>query len=86
VALSLERGADVKTYDNFGNTAMHSATECSHEVVMRLYAGYGADLNAKDRGGRVPLHRAAKNGYETVVRQLLELHADVCGQRTSLTT
>ncbi|KAF4634194.1 hypothetical protein G7Y89_g3907 [Cudoniella acicularis] len=57
--------------------ALHLATDCGHEAVVRVLLDNGADPKAKSSEGRTPLHSAARTGHMAVVRLLLEKGVDV---------
>jgi ankyrin repeat protein len=75
VSVLIEAGADVKTQNRAGLTALHVAWR--DESVMRLLLDRGADVNAKTQLGATPLLVAASaNGTDAVVSLLLEKGAD----------
>ena len=64
----LQAGADVEVRNSYGQTALHTALNCSdwsHRnhyenkiEAVKLLLRYKADVNAKDRHSLTPLHRA----------------------------
>ncbi len=72
VRLLIERGANVLSKDEQGDTALHKAAAEGHESVARLLLKQGADVSAADSGGRTALHRAAFNGHESIVKLFIE--------------
>ena len=50
----LDIGADIKTSDHQGQTALH----VTHASFAEILFAAGADLNAQDIDGRTPLHHA----------------------------
>ena len=65
--LLLEKGADVESKDDDGQTPLSRAAMYGHsyEAVVKLLLEKGADVESKDRYyGRTPLSRAAERGYK----------------------
>ena len=57
VSLLVEKGCDVKTRDNEGNTALHRLSECiTDPTTVRLLLRNGADVRARNNQGSTPLH------------------------------
>jgi ankyrin repeat protein len=81
VSLLLEKGADLESKDNFGQTPLGGAAEKGHEAVTRLLLENGADLESKDVFGQTPLWWAAERGHEAVTRLLVEKGADPESQK-----
>jgi ankyrin repeat protein len=77
VRLLLEKGADLETKDEDGQTPLIWAARNGHEAVARLLLEKGAVLDAKNEDGRTPLMLTAQNGHEAVARLLLEKGADL---------
>ena len=64
VTILLDRGADVNSVDNSGDTAMHGAAAANYPRVVNLLAQRGADpkiWSKPNRAGRTPLFIA--EGY-----------------------
>src|SRR5688572_11994304 len=55
VRLCLEHGADVRAFNDNGDTALHVAAAAGADAIVRLLAEHGADLEAQDKSGRTPL-------------------------------
>ena len=55
VKLCLERGADVRAFNNTGATALHPAVEGGADAIVKVLAEHGADLDVQDKSGRTPL-------------------------------
>ena len=72
----LALGADLKSQDKDGDTALHGAAETGNVEIMRLLLDKGADLNAKNKQGGTPLMWAAVFGNDDAVRLLLSRGAD----------
>ena len=73
----LERGADIKAEDKYGDTPlMHAALSGKTEAVALLLK-LGADIEAKDKYGDTPLMHAALFGKTEAVALLLKLGADI---------
>jgi ankyrin repeat protein len=49
VKLLLEKGADVQSKDNSGDTPLSMAARNRHQAVMKLLLEKGADVGSKDR-------------------------------------
>lgn len=77
VRLLIEKGADVKTADNRGVTALHEAAQSGDLTSMRLLIEHGADVNALDRNGDSPLMFAAAGLHSDGVQLLLKHGANV---------
>ena len=54
----LEHKAEVSAKTIDGETPLHIAARCGHEVVGRQLVTNGADVSAKAVGGKTPLHAA----------------------------
>ena len=50
--LLLEKGADVESKDQYGQTPLSWAAENGHEAVVKLLLEKGADVESKDRLAR----------------------------------
>ena len=73
VKLLLEKGAEVDSESDNGQTPLSWAAGDGHEAVVKLLLEKGAKLETKDEEyGRTPLSWAARNGHEAVVKLLLE--------------
>jgi ankyrin repeat protein len=55
VKLCLDHGADVRAFNDNGDTPLHIAAAANAEGLVRLLAEHGADLEAQDKSGRTPL-------------------------------
>ena len=62
--LLLDKGADIESKDNYGQTPLSWAAERGHEAVVQLLLDKGADIESKDDDGRTPLSLAAKRGHD----------------------
>jgi len=56
-------GADVRSSDEKGRTALHLAAYHGHTETVKALVGLGADVCALDENARTPLHLAAINGH-----------------------
>lgn len=76
VKLSLDKGADVDTFNNAGETALMVAASFGHPDIVELLLAYGASINRRANKGDTALGIAALGGREDIVRILLEHRAD----------
>ncbi|KAK0621895.1 ankyrin repeat-containing domain protein [Bombardia bombarda] len=87
----IDRGVELSTETELGDSAIYIAGRCQDPEVIKLLLDNGANVN--DRGGKhyedrwdwlqrteynaTPLHRAAENGRTETARLLIEASADV---------
>ena len=71
VASLLKGGADLRTVDAKGRTALHVAAERGHTEVTNMLLDAGADLRSVNLEGRIPLHGAVSFGHVATTRILL---------------
>ncbi|WP_406832882.1 MULTISPECIES: RHS repeat-associated core domain-containing protein [unclassified Wolbachia] len=64
----VDKGADVKVKDNYGETSLHSSS--GKLDVVKYLVDKGADVNAKDNNGKTPL--ALVGSWKTELIQYLE--------------
>jgi ankyrin repeat protein len=76
IAALLRGGADAKSADAFGSTALHWAVELERPAVVDLLLDAGANPEAVNRYGVTPLSIAAANGSAAIVARLLAAGAD----------
>ena len=72
----LRQGADVKTPEPDGTTALHWAAHWNDLETADLLIRAGADVRAANRYGATPLSEAAGNGGAALVERLLKAGAD----------
>jgi ankyrin repeat protein len=74
----LDAGANPRTADNGGWTALHFAARQHNAALVRALLAHGALLDAQDAHGNTPLFRAVFNaaGRAEVVQLLVEAGAD----------
>jgi ankyrin repeat protein len=72
VKLLVEKGTDIESKDNNGQTPLSRAAGSGHEAIVKLLLERGADVESGSGGGWTPLSWAAQNGYEAVVKMLVE--------------
>jgi len=73
----LEKGIDVNTKDDNGQTALHIAIISDNQEIVKLLIDEGADVNAKDENGMTPLLLAVSEGHVDLAECLIENGADV---------
>lgn len=71
VKLSLDKGADVNTFNDVGETALMVAVSFGHKDIVELLLEYGADINRRSNKGNTALGTATLIGREDIVRVLL---------------
>lgn len=78
VAALLDRGIDLTTKDQDGNTALHVAASQADnaDMVTRLLVA-GSDINAVGNSGSTPLHSAVRTADVEMVQVLLHWKADL---------
>jgi len=75
--LSLMRlGANIKTFDQFGYSALHWAAQNGHDGLVFAFLQRGADVNAKDDKGNTPLLNAVCSCSSKVMNMLLQAGAN----------
>ncbi|KAF4893861.1 Death-associated protein kinase 1 [Colletotrichum viniferum] len=87
VEILLNKGADVKIFDNDGwsslflaarhgnnkeKTALHCAVWQNNLQMVKFLLEHGADINAQDPDGQQTLHLASLQGNEAILRFLLD--------------
>ena len=72
----LRQGADVKTPEADGTTALHWAAHWNDLETADALLRAGADVRAVNRYGATPLSEAATNGSAALVERLLKAGAD----------
>ena len=81
VELLLKEHAEVNGYYyGLRETALHSAAERGHEVIVQSLLKHGADMNA-EVCGTTALHVAPSKGHWGVIQILLDLGADHLPQK-----
>jgi ankyrin repeat protein len=69
--LLLERGCELKSCDDLGNTAMHYAAQSPSIAMVQLMEKHQLDRRVTNTAGRTPLHSAALAGRVDVLRNLM---------------
>jgi ankyrin repeat protein len=72
VKLLVEKGAELDSKDEDGQTPLLWAAFFGHEAVAKLLVEKGAELDSKNKDGLTPLFYAASRGREAVVKLLVE--------------
>ena len=75
--LITQGNANMNLTDNYGNTALHYASEKRDTNALVLLCDKGANIDAKDKKGQTPLMLAFKNVEMKIVRILLEKGANI---------
>jgi ankyrin repeat protein len=63
----IDRGADVKQKNAYGNPILHEAVSGGNPELVELLIAKGADVNAKGQFDRVALHYANKKGMAEIL-------------------
>ncbi|XP_036356190.1 ankyrin repeat domain-containing protein 1-like, partial [Octopus sinensis] len=73
----LEAGGEVRTKDEWGNTALHYAVSSRRLQAVELLLSRGSEINGKRYDGRTPLHLAANLSPEWTdgVKELMKHRA-----------
>merc|ERR1711893_293013 len=66
----------VNAADAHGKTALHSAAQGNHSIIIDLLVKHGARVNARSVNGETPLHISAKNGFKNASERLIKHGAD----------
>ena len=53
MSLLVDRGADMDSETDDGETSLHLASEEHHNDIIQLFLDYSADANYLDRGGLI---------------------------------
>ena len=77
VKLLIANGADIKSTNKLGWTALHKVADLfyfnsEHLTILEMLLKQGANPNAKDNSGNTPLHKAAASGNYDIALWLLE--------------
>ena len=73
----LDAGADIKSTDTYGDTALHLAAREGHDEIVKTLVDRGLDVNTRGQNGLTPLMNAAAEGSESIVNFLIEAGADI---------
>lgn len=78
VKLLLDKGANVNLQDDFGNTALHFASQNHSLDIARLLLNYKANANIQDNNGNTSLSNAVfySEGRGEMIQLLLEFGGD----------
>ncbi|KAL9566910.1 hypothetical protein ACKAV7_008974 [Fusarium commune] len=72
VKLLLDRRADLRALDTYGNSVLHHAVNTEKSSVIKLLLDSGSDVNGQNAQGRTPLHLAIVGDHSSAVKALLE--------------
>ena len=73
----IDRGADIHSRGNYGETSLHYACDSGQTAVASLLLERGADIRSRDNNGWTALHYACDRGRTAIASLLLELGADI---------
>ncbi|EWZ88419.1 hypothetical protein FOWG_09892 [Fusarium oxysporum f. sp. lycopersici MN25] len=72
VRLLLDRRADLRALDTYGNSVLHHAVNTEKSSVIKLLLDSGSDVNRQNAQGLTPLHLAIVGDHSSAVKALLE--------------
>lgn len=84
VKLAIEKGADVKSKNKFGNAPIHHATRHNNIDLLRLLINANADVNSTNILGETPLYLAKKEIAEILIDNAADVNARSNGNLTPL--
>ncbi|KAH0499696.1 hypothetical protein TgHK011_006871 [Trichoderma gracile] len=79
INVMMRLGTNLEQEGEYGQTALHVATEQGNLDIAKALMSAGADINAKDYSERTPLRTALIKGHIGVVRELLKRRASTTG-------
>ncbi len=82
----LERGADINSKDNEGDTPLLLSVMSGKKDTFKLLLKLGADVNVADKYGVTPLMRAAEDNDAEIINDLINKGANVNAQTQSGST
>jgi ankyrin repeat protein len=74
---ALEAGADINHRGPSLNTALHRATDNSHDEIIKLLLEKGANIDCQNETGKTPLMKACFYNHMSCIRLLIESKADL---------
>ena len=77
VRILVEKGVDINSVDNYGNTALYFAVLKGDKEIAKLLLDRGAKIDALDKYGRTILHYAVSIGNNEMCRLLMQDGANV---------
>ena len=77
VQAELDKGVDVNTKNNNGETSFYLAAAQGHKEIAQLLIDHGANINDKNGFGWTPSFVAVLNGHEEIVQLLISFNLDV---------
>nr|RBQ91653.1 hypothetical protein FVER53263_02335 [Fusarium verticillioides] len=72
VKLLIDRRADLRALDTYGNSVLHHAVNAAKSSVIKLLLDSGSDVNRQNSQGRTPLHLAIVGDHSSAVKALLD--------------
>jgi ankyrin repeat protein len=82
----IESGADLESYNSFGNTPLLSACIKGDLDLVTALLAKGACVDKKNEDGASPLHKACAHGHLNIVQELLKHGAQVNAQAKNKNT
>ncbi len=77
LAIIKNKGFNVNSVDEEGNTPLHYASSAGNKEVSELLISKGANVNCSDNKGKTPLIKAIENNHSGLAEFLLSLGADI---------
>ena len=77
VQAELDKGVDVNTKNNNGETSFYLAAAQGHKEIAQLLIDHGTRINEKNGFGWTPSFVAVLNGHEEIVQLLIAFNLDV---------
>jgi ankyrin repeat protein len=76
VSMLMEKRLDINLKNNYGQTALHEASQRGNLAAVDILIKHRAEINATTKNGETPLHYAARGGHLEVIKLLLANKAD----------
>ncbi|CAG8791792.1 14176_t:CDS:2, partial [Racocetra persica] len=66
-----ERKLGTNTCDEYGNTALHYASQNGYLEIIDILLENGAEVNSEEKNKLTPLHAAISNNHKEIAKKLL---------------